>query len=301
MNKEILAFMPTFAPDAGEEDGCGRPLVRLDMDSIAQRINVLGMKSRARPWMYMDAIDSVINQRPDVDLIVADARSSEVVRNNLAIHHRQAGGYELAFYPDKASQWAIMNDILARHVTPHTKWVVYTSSDIIWPMDWIEPALKEFEKDPELAILFPTVNAGDGNLPLQLAPGPYDADVIDPADYMNNPASQAARAPCLNMYAAIFHIDFFKTYGGYMNAYANCFTESFLYYQCEAMGCKMRLAPRCWLYHHNGGDIHGLGTENGGYNYFKEKPTFDKMMDEVQLARSENRMTVEFLKKVLYV
>lgn len=297
----IIAYMPTFAPDALEEDACGRPLLRLSMDEIAQRINVLGRKSRGRPWIYLDAIDSIINQRSDVELVVADARSSDVVRTGMAMHHKQAGGYELAFYPEKLSQWVVFNDILARHARDDTRFFVYTSSDIIWAHDWLEPALAAFEADPALQILFPMVNAGDLAMPLQLAPGPCDMDLIDPADHMDSIGAQAARAPCLNMYAAIFRMDFLKTYGGYMNLFRNCHTESFLYYQCEAMGGKMRLAPRCFCYHHNGADVHGVGTEAGAYNYIAEHVRFDPLMDKVQEARNSGNMTVDFLKSVLYV
>lgn len=296
--RNILAYMPTYAPEAGEEDGFARPLVRLNMDQIADRINVLGPKSRNRPWVYLDCIDSVVNQRADVELVVADARSSEIIRTQMAIHHKQAKGYELAFYPEKLSQWAVMNDILARHSKPETEFFIYTSSDIVWAMDWVSEAVKEFDRDPALQIVFPMVNAGDLSMPLQLAPGPCDMDMLDPADYMHTIGVKAARAPCCNMYVAMFRMDFLKTYGGYMDLFKNCFTESFLYYQCEAMGGKMRVMPRGWCYHHNGIDV--WVSEKGFYGYTSEKPIFDKVMDEVEKARNEKAMTVEFLRDKLY-
>jgi len=298
MAKSILAYMPTYSPDAGVEDGCGRPLIRLSNEQIANRINTLGNKSRARPFIYMDCIDSVVNTRPDVDLVVADARSSDIVREGLSAHHKQSGGYQLAFYPGKMSQWALFNDILARHATDDTKYVVYTSSDIIWCMDWVEECIREFDKDPSLQILFPTVNSGDVAIPIQLAPGPKDIDLVDPADHMECLGMAAAKAPCLNMYAAIFRMDFLKAYGGYMTAFRNCFTESFLYFQSEAMGGKMRLCPRAWCYHHNGVDV-WVG-EGGFYHYSAEKPKFDRMMREVQAMRAAGKCDVPFLREILY-
>ena len=280
--------MPTYSPDAGHEDSCGRPLIRLTHQLIADRINMLGPKSRARPYLYMDAIDSIINVRPDIDLVVADARSSDIVRESLAIHHKQSGGYELAFYPDKLSQWTVFNDVLSR------------SSDIIWAMDWVSEAIKEFDKDPSLQIIFPTVNSGDAALPVQLAKGPMEIGLIDPADHINCLGMEAARAPCLNAYAIIFRIDFLKQYGGYPDIFRNCFTESFLYFMCEAMGGKMRLCPRAWCYHHNGGDIWGVGSEVGGYNYLAEKHIFDRIMNVVQQARETKTDSPEFYRKLLY-
>lgn len=294
----ILAYCPTYAPDAGVEDGCGRPLLRLTNQQIADRINTLGARSRGRPYVYMDAIDSVINTRPDVELVVGDARSSDIVREGMTVHHRNSGGYELAFYPEKMSQWVVFNDILARHAKEDTEYFIYTSSDIIWAMDWVAEALLEFEKDPTLQILFPCVQSGDVAIPIQLAQGPRDLPLIDPADHMDCIGMAAARAPCLNMYVAIFRMDFLKTFGGYMDAYLNCFSESYLYYQCEAMGGKMRVLPCGWCYHHNGVDV--WVSEKGFYGYTAEKPVFDSMMDKVLEARSAGKMDVAFLKDILY-
>ena len=298
MGKEILAFMPTYAPDAGDEAENGRGFHRLSLGHIADRINYLGTRSRMRPWVYMDCIDSIVSMRPDIDLVVADAKSSDIVRQRLATHHQTAKGYELAFYPEKMSQWALMNDIMKRYATTDTKYIIYTSSDIIWTMDWVAEAIKEFEADPTLQILFPTVSHGDAAIPIQISNGPKDMGLLDPAKHMDCPGMAAARAPCLNAYAIIFRKEFFDTYGGYPTIYRNCFTESFLYYMAEAMGGKMRLMPRGFVFHHNGIDV-WVG-EGGFYHYTAEKPTFDKMMDGVQLARSENRMTPEFLKGILY-
>ena len=295
---EILCYMPCYAPDAGVEDQCGRPLTRLNIEQIAARINVLKVKSRARPAVYMDCIDSVLTARPDIELVVGDARSSDIVREGLGMHHKIAKGYELLFYPEKMSQWVVFNDVMSRHIKEDTKYVVYTSSDVIWCNDWIAEAIKEFDKDPALQIIFPTVGAGDVAIPIQLASGPVDADLIDPADHMDCLGMSAARAPCLNAYAIIFRVDFFKAYGGYPTLWRNCFTESFLYYMCEAMGGKMRLMPRGWVYHHNGVDV-WIG-EGGFYHYAAEKPAFDRVIEKVLSARAEKTMTVDFLKDVLY-
>lgn len=297
--RKILAYMPTYAPDAKEEDQCGRLPIRLTMEQIAKRINDLGPKSRNRPALYMDCIDSVVNQRPDIELVVADAKSSDIIRTGLAQHHKDTQGYQLAFYPEKLSQWAVLNDILARHAMPETEFFIYTSSDVIWAMDWVAEAIKEFDKDPALQIIFPMVNAGDLSMPLQLSPGPQDKDLLDPADFMNSKGIEAARAPCCNAYAFIVRMEFFRVYGGYQTIWKNCFSESFLYYQCQAMGGKMRVMPRGWCYHHNGGDV--WVSEKGFYGYTAEKPTFDRVMDDVQRARTENRMTADYLKSVLYV
>lgn len=297
----ILCYMPTYAPDTEAIQEELRPYGRQTNEQIADRINRTGVISRCRPQVYFDCIDSVLNVRPDLDLVVADARSTDSIRQGLSEHHQASGGaYYLALYPEKASQWAVFNDVLQRHAGPQTKYFVYTSSDIIWTMDWIDEAIKEFEKDPTLQILFPCVNSGDPALPIQIAPHPRDMDLIDPADHMDCPAMKAARAPCLNAYAMIFRMDFLKTYGGYPNTYLNCFTESFLYYMCEAMGGKMRLLPRGWLYHHNG--IDAWTGEGGSYNYTAEKPKFDGMMDEVKQDRSSLRspVCVEYFKKMLY-
>ena len=296
---KILAYMPTYAPDAVDEPSHDRPLVRLTLEQIAERTNRLQSKSRTRPWVYMDCIDSVVGMRPDIQLVVADAKSSDIVRTKLAEHHKNAGGYDLAFYPEKMSQWALMNDVMKRYATDDTEYVVYTSSDIIWVGDWVGEAIREFERDPSLQIIFPTVSAGDAAIPVQIAEGPQDINLIDPALYMECLGMAAARSPCLNAYAIIFRKQFFDTYGGYPTAYRNCFTESFLYYMCEAMGGKMRLMPRGWVYHHNGVDV-WIG-EGGFYHYGAEKPTFDRMMDDLQIKRAAKEMTVEYLKGVLYV
>jgi glycosyltransferase involved in cell wall biosynthesis len=296
--RKILAYMPTFNPEGKVEDSHARPLVRLNMDQIADRINTLGAKSRNRPWVYLDCIDSVINQRPDVDLVVADARSSDGIRVQMALHHKQARGYQLAFYPDKLSQWAVFNDILQRHSTHETEFFIYTSSDIIWAHDWVAEALKEFDADPKLQILFPTVSTGDNSIPIQISSGPHDAELIDPADHMNCVGMEAARAPTLNAYAIMFRMEFLREYGGYQTAWLNCFSESFLYYLAEAMGGKMRLMPRGWCYHHNGVDL--WISEKGFYGYSSEKPLFDEIMDKVQAARISKTMTPEFLKDLLW-
>lgn len=290
---KIIAYMPTFCPNNEATHQYPRPYERMSNVEIEQRINALGSNSRERPYVYFDAIDTVLNTRPDVKLIVADARSTESIRAGLRKHNEASNGaYALAFYEEKLSQWLLLNDIWKRFATEETEYFVYTSSDILFGPDWIAEAIKEFEKDPALQIVFPCVQSGDPNLPCQVAPGARDLDMIEP------PYQHAARAPVLNSYAWICRTEFLKTYGGYPTIYDNCFSESYIYYMCEAMGGKMRLAPRSWCFHHSGVDA--WTGEGGMYNYIREKPIFDKMMDEVQTARMNGKMDINFLKGILY-
>lgn len=297
----ILAYMPTYAPDTEAVEEELRPYQQQPNEAIARRINDSGFVSRCRPWVYMDCIDSVMNVRPDIDLVVADARSTDSIRAGLQRHQTLNRNYDLALYPEKMSQWVVLNDVLARHATPDTQFFVYTSSDVIWTMDWVEEAIREFDKDPSLQILFPCVNQGDPLLPVQVSPYPRDLPLIDPAGHMDCPGMLAARAPCLNAYAFIMRREFLDTYGGYPTVFRNCFSESFLYYMCEAMGGKMRLMPRGTCYHHSGVDA--WSGEGGSYNYSAEKAAFERIMDDVQEARCAERpfMTAGYLKGLLYV
>ena len=303
----FLVFMPTYAPDTEAIINAPnkRGYKRLSQEEISSRINTLGFMSRLRPWVYMDCIDSVINIRPDVDLVAADARSTDSIRDQLVLHQRASfdldhSGYDLALFERKESQWKALNRILEIHDPYHErKYLIYTSSDIVWTHDWITPAVKHFDADPTLQMLFPCVNSGDPNLPVQIAPGPRDLPLIDPALHMDNAATRAARAPVLNAYAFICRMDFIKAYGGYPNIFRNCFTESFLYYMCEAIGGKMRLMPEGWVYHHGALDAHT--HEDGGlYNHTAEKPAFDRIMNEVQAARASGALTKDMLKGWLY-
>ena len=182
---EILAFLPTYSPDTEATNVFPRPYERQTQEQIAGRINALLSHSREKPWVYMDVIDSVLNTNPDIDLVVADARSTDSIRTELHKHQVVSGKYSLALYPEKMSQWAVFNDVWKRHATEETKYFVYTSSDIIFTHDWIAEAVKEFEKYPALMIVFPTVSSGDPAMPLQVATGPMDMDLIDPADHMD--------------------------------------------------------------------------------------------------------------------
>lgn len=296
----ILVYMPTYAPDteAVDEEDMGRPYERRTNEQIAERIARLGFLSRIRPAVYFDCIDSVLNVRPDIDLVVADARSTDSIRTGLQKHRETSGEYDLALYPEKMSQWTVLNDVLKRHACEATRYFVYTSSDIIWTMDWVGEALKEFEKDPSLQIVFPCVNQGDPLLPVQILSYPHDEALIDPARHTECPAMKAARAPCLNAYAMIFRMDFLRTYGGYPDVFRNCFSESFLYFMCEAMGGKMRLMPRGVCYHHSGVDA--WTGEGGYYNYTAEKDKFERIMDQVDGMRARGNLSVDYLKGILY-
>ena len=285
--------MPVYSPNQEASHQNTRPYSRMSNADIEKRMNNIGDGSREKPWVYMDAIDTVLNVRPDIKLVVADARSTESIREELKKHSDAGGGkYTLAFYPEKMSQWILLNDVWKRFGSSNTEYFVYTSSDILWGPDWIAEAVREFEKDPTLQIIFPCVQSGDPNLPSQIAPGARDMDMFEP------PYQHAARAPVMNAYAMIFRIDFLKTYDGYPTIFRNCFTESFLFYLCEAMGGKIRLMPRGWCYHANG--IDAWRDETGYYGYDSEKEAFERIMTEVQEARMEGKMTPEFLKKVLY-
>ena len=296
--------MPTYSPDQ-EASGVSRPLERLTNAEIQKRLR---HPCRSKPSVYFDCIDSVMNNPTPVNLVVADGRSTESIRDALKKHHKESylenyemslhqqvnipRSYTLELYPEKMSQWVIFNDLLQKYATEKTEYVVYTSSDVVWTMDFVAEAVKEFEADPALQIVFPCVSRGDVMLPCQIARVARDLPLVEP------PFQRAARAPVLNMYAAVFRMEFFKTYGGYPDTYRNCFTESFLHYMCEAMGGKMRLMPRGHVYHHSAVDA---WQENGSFYYYhQEKDKFDAIMDRVMAARIKKEMTVDFLKSQLY-
>lgn len=290
---KILAYMPVYSPDQEASNNFPRGYERVSNIDIEKRINALSWRSREKPYIYFDAIDTICNTRPDIKLVVADARSTESIREELKKHHKVSNNaYILALYQEKLSQWVLLNDIWKRFATEDTEYFVYNSSDVLWGPDWIGEAQKEFAKNPKIQIIFPMVNVGDNNLPCQISQAAADIDPFEP------PYQPAARAPCLNSYAFIMRREFLNTYGGYMTLWRNCHTESFLSYQCEAMGGKIVLAPRCWVYHH--GSVDAWSGEGGLYNYTAEHDTFDAVMDKVQYARIKNEMTVDFLKSVLY-
>lgn len=290
----ILAYMPTYSPYAEATFINPRPYTRQSNIQIDKRFHSLGNGCREKPWVYMDAIDSVLNTRPDMHLVVADARSTDSIRDELIKHHQAAEGrYSLSLYTDRMSQWKVFNNLWKNHAAEDTEYFVYTSSDIFWGPDWVAEAIKEFEKDPALQIIFPCVQSGDPNLPAQIAPGPRDLDLIEA------PYQHAARAPVINAYAMIFRNSFLKAYGGYPDIFRNCFSESFLFYMCEAMGGKLRLMPRGWCFHLNAVDA---WKDSGGlYNYDAEFDKFQSLMTHVQKTRMEGEMTIEFLKRTLSI
>jgi hypothetical protein len=240
----------------------------------------------------MDAIDSILNVRPDIKLVVADGKSTDSIREALHVHHNLSlEAYEFKTYPERMSQWTIFNDIY--NANKDADYFIYSSSDIIWQMDWVSEAVKEFERNPKLQILFPCVNTGDPNLPCQIASGPRDIDPLLP------PYQDAAKAPVLNAYAMIFRMDFLHTYGGYPDIYKNCFTESFLSLMCDTMGGEMRIMPRGHCFHWGEGD---KWSEVGGspYNYTEERMLFQGIMNKVQMAKAMRMVNVKFLKENLY-
>lgn len=267
-----------------------RPYNRLNNQQIAERVNATDKPFK--PWLYMDAIDSVLNTRPDINLVVGDGRSTESIRQEMLKHQNETGGYHIEFYSERMSQWVIFNDIINKHATPETEYFVYSSSDIIWQMDWVAEAIKAFEANPKLQILFPCVNNGDANLPCQIAAGPRDIEPLFP------PYQEPAEARVLNAYAMIFRMDFLRTYGGYPTLFRNCFSESFLHYMCEAMGGEQRLLPRGWCFHYGTQDI---WQENGSFYYYnEEKMLFHDVMNKLKMAKAMGLMSVDFLKNLLY-
>lgn len=207
-------------------------------------------------------------------------------------HNIESGGYELKLYPEKMSQWVIFNDIIDNYTDQNTEYFVYSSSDVIWKMDWVGEAIKEFERNPKAQILFPCVNCGDQNLPCQIASGPRDMDPISP------PYQEEAKAPVLNAYAMIFRMSFLRTFGGYPTIFRNCFSESFLHYMCQTVGGEMFLLPRGWVHHYGTVDIwQGNGSP---YYYNEEKMLFQDVMNKIQMAKGMRMMSVDFLKKTLY-
>jgi hypothetical protein len=300
---EIICYVPTYSPNTEADTEFPRSYIRLDNSEIQQRM--ASGHGNVKPWLYMDCIDSILNIRPDINLVVADGRSADSIRAAMVTHHRMSeqkvegainwhGFYQLQFYSERLSQWWIFNDIILKHATDKTKYFVYSSSDVVWHHDWVSEAIKEFEKNPKVQILFPCVNKGDPNLPCQIAPGPRDMDSFVP------PYQEAAKAPVLNAYAMIFRMDFLRLYGGYPNVYKNCFTESFLHFMCEAMGGEMRVLPRGHCYHYGEGD---KWSPPGGspYNYNEEKMKFQAMINKVLMTRAMKMMSVDFLKGLLYV
>ncbi len=287
---KIICYVPTYSP-VDEAQPLNRPYTRLSQQEIKQRLH--DPANRTKPGMYMDAIDSILNIRPDIELVVADGRSTESIRTELGKHqHHTDSGHFLNLYPERMSQWAIFNDIYNSHDRKNYDYFVYSSSDVIWTMDWVEEAIQAFGRNPKLQILFPLVSNGDTNIPCQTALYPRDEDPVKP------PYDHHGKAPVLNAYVMIFRMDFLREYGGYPDIFRNCFTESFLHYMCQAMGGEMRLLPRGWCWHWSLGD---KWEENGSHYYFNQEfSLFQNIMGKVQMAYGAGIMTPAFLKKILY-
>ncbi len=301
---EIVCFVPTYSPNV--EAQTTRSYDRLTQEEIKKRLETT--EARIKPGVYFDVIDSIINTRPDVHLIVGDGKSTDSIRTALISHNEEAkkehleavwhgdkadrSAYTLQLYPEKMSQWVIFNDVFEKYTTPDTKYFIYSSSDVIWQMDWVAEAIKEFDKNPALQILFPLVSTGDGNIPFQVSDGPIDRDPSEA------PYDQYGKAKVLNMYVAIFRADFLRAYGGYPDIFRNCYTESFLQYLCKAVKGEMKLLPRGHVFHHGTVDI---WQENGSYYYYnEEKLIFDTIMNHVQMMDGAGLVSQEFLKKLLW-
>lgn len=302
---EILAFMPTFSPNDECHPRFVRPYTREGQEAIKSRLGTAN--GRLKPGVYLDAIDSILNIRPDIHLVVGDGRSTESIRSALQSHNQEAiiehnemlwsghddrSAYTLEFYPKKMSQWKIFNDVYKRYATPDMKYFVYTSSDVVWLHDWVSEAIKEFDKNPKLMILFPTVSSGDGNIPCQVASGPRDLDLQE------IPYDIHGKGRVLNMYSAIFRREFLDAYGGYISLFRNNFSESFLDYMCEAMEGEMRLMPRGWAWHW--GTVDYWKSESGSpYFFAEEKDKFDITINKVLMMHGAGFANVPFLKNLL--
>lgn len=287
---EILCYTPTYSPFIEADPVSLRPYSRLPQDQIVTHIK--DDKWRTKPYVYMDAIDSILNTRPDIKLVVADGRSTDSIRQSLSWHQQESGSYTLELYPERMSQWVLFNEVIKNHVTPETKYFVYSSSDVLWFQDWVSEAIREFEKNPKLQILFPLVSQGDGNIPCQVSPGPINRDPIKP------PYDQHGLAPVLNAYVVIFRMDFLRAYGGYPTLFRNCYTESFLHYLCEAIGGEMRILPRGWCFHWG---LVDKWEENGSHYYYnEEKILFQETMVKLQMMRAAGFMNKDMLKKLLW-
>ncbi len=283
--------MPTYSPTTEADTTVPRPYTRLSQEDIAARLHT--RDGMLKPWMYMDAIDSVLNIRPDIKLVVADGRSTNSIRDGL-YEHQKANNRDYIFFPydEKLSQWWIFNDVIKRFVTDETEYFIYTSSDIIWQMDFVAEAIKEFEKNPKLQIIFPTMSRGDPNAHWQLATGPVDADSFVP------PFQEAAKAPVCNAYVMMFRMPFLREFGGYPTLFRNCYTESFLSHMCDAVGGVMKVMPRGWCFHWNEGD---KWVENGSSYYYNEEfELFENVMNRLLFAKGIGQLTVPYLKNILY-
>lgn len=299
---EILCYVPTYSPHNESDTEFPRSYSRLSNEEIQlHRLsggsshivgNALQPVARLKPWVYMDAFDSILNTRPDIKLVVGDGRSTESIREDLKKHNQANNDYVLELYPEKMSQWIIFNDILKKYATEDTKYFVYSSSDVIWCMDWVAEAIKEFERNPKAMILYPCVNNGDMNLPCQVAPGPRNIDAFLP------PYQEAAKAPVINAYVMIFRMEFLKFWGGYPTLFRNCYTESFIHHLTTAMGGEQRVLPRGWCFHWGTVDI---WQENGSYYHYNEEiALFQDTMNRVKMFDGMGMMTPEFLKKTLW-
>ncbi len=283
----IVTYMPTYSPDDGVSSEARRPVKRLKVPEIVGRLK---KQFAYRPWAYLDAIDSILNVGGDNQLVVVDGKSTESIREVLKSHNTECyRQYELKLYPQKLSQWRIFNDVFNQYCKEDTEYFVYTSSDIIWVDNWVEKAIEEFEKFPQVQILFPTLSSACTNdTPWQMAPGAVDEDSFE-------------KELC-NAYVMIFRMDFLKKYGGYPNVFRNCFTESFLYDMCREMGGEMRVFPRGWCYHHGAMDKWKMKTDQGitYYNFSNDKPRFDKIQYAIEKHKKVGTFSSDVLKELLY-
>lgn len=290
--EDVLVFMPTYAPDKTEIGQAPRPLSPLGPTQLRERCLAETLGS---PWIYLDAIDSIKHVLgANVRLVVADFRSSEEVRNVLLDHQRKAGmpNYELWFADEKDSQWKAFNLVLADKLgkKPALKYVVYTSSDIIWwQKSFLSECWLEFRKDFDAQILYPTVVRAENDVPHQQASLPRDKD--------------AFAFDLCNAYIAVYRADFFRAFDGkYPDIFRNCFTESFLPMMLRALGAKQKIVPRANCWHNKNADMWNDPAQ-GTYAYLKEHPVFTATWEKLRAHKAAHPWDVSvipFLKNLLF-
>lgn len=289
---DTLVFMPTYAPDKEVTQAAARPALPLSLAAIRHRC--LGNRNHA-PWMYLDAIDSIrATLGREAQLVVADFRSSEGIRDILRTHQASADmpNYELWCSEQKHSQWQAMNLTLREKLRaqPNLQWVIYTSSDIMWwQRGWLGEILLAMNRDANAWVAYPTVTSGERFVDYQLGSGPK-----------NKPAF---RADLCNAFVAVFRADFFRLLDDkYPDIFRNCFSEAFIPLLLQCFGAHQIVVPRANCFHYGGGDA--WRDEAGSmYAGAAERPLYDKLWQELNQFRRDNAVDIKalpFLKKLLY-
>jgi len=97
--------------------------------------------------MYMDAIDSILNIRKDIKLVVGDGRVTDSIRFEMKKHHLLSdAAYDIMMYEEPQSQWKIFNDIISTYVTEETRSFIYGPRDL----DPVPPPFQTAARAPVL-------------------------------------------------------------------------------------------------------------------------------------------------------